>query len=224
MIKICPICKCQFSVKPSSQVVTCGCAECKAERKAQIMRARQAQKRITIPCAVCGALFSFPRCEQGHHATCSKECGVEYRRRLATERAAARKNLRKCAACGKEFQCAPSSDRQTCSRTCAAINRRLVAESNPEHLAVMRAGVAASPILQPDERHVNAKEWSLRSPAGDVHEFRNLRHFLRTHAELFDPCDLEPAHNPRAAVYLGRLRPNDRLRQCHQWHGWTWAN
>ena len=43
-----------------------------------------------------------------------------------------------------------------------------------------------NPKLRATVEHIAAKEWSLKSPTGRVFRFRNLKQFLRGHAEFFD--------------------------------------
>lgn len=71
----------------------------------------------------------------------------------------------------------------------------------------------ACPFMQPDENHVNAHSWTLRSPAGATYRFRNLAHFVRQHAGLFD-------NTVRAINGLQRLAP-DTKNHRNSWFGWT---
>lgn len=91
----------------------------------------------------------------------------------------------------------------------------------------MQRGIAASPLLQPDERHVNAREWALVAPDGTIYRFRNLRHFIREHQDLFTADELRLSGNSRnnflASFKLGHLRPGAK-HPYESWHGWRWAD
>ena len=81
-----------------------------------------------------------------------------------------------------------------------------------------------SPLLQPDERHINARYYALRAPDGTVYRGRNINHFVREHSWFFDPDDLCERYKrtTRAALGLSALRPT-RKNQLPSWKGWTWA-
>lgn len=82
-----------------------------------------------------------------------------------------------------------------------------------------------SPVCRPDENNKAASEWSLVSPAGDVHAFRNLAHFVREHPDLFEPADLirKSSTTTNAALGLAALRPRaDGTAARESWKGWTW--
>lgn len=222
MLKKCVICGAEFSVPPSNGTVTCS-KKCSSERRRR-QRLAAPLKRVTKKCVVCGAEFSVAPSMSASFSTCSPECRAEYSRRRMIERRAPDKIWRTCAVCGRMFYSPPSATVTTCRRReCTGAARSASATSRLKtHLPEMQAGLAKSPICQRDERHHNAKNWCLSSPEGKCYEFRNLRHFVRTNSELFTADELKPVGKiPRAAVYLGRLRPSlSKPRAC--WHGWTW--
>lgn len=109
----------------------------------------------------------------------------------------------------------------------SAERRRAAHLANVRITDKMRDGLATSPITQPNEANCHAKRWSICDPSGEVHEFSNLAHFVRTHPDLFDPDDLvnrtgrPTSYICRATVGLGQLRPEKKMK-VNQWKGWTW--
>ncbi|MBL9131385.1 MAG: hypothetical protein JNG86_09310 [Verrucomicrobiaceae bacterium] len=93
------------------------------------------------------------------------------------------------------------------------------------------ASIRKNPKFQACTRHIAAKEWTLRSPDGQIHTFRNLRHFIREHEALFDPADViwkaqgQSTKITWCVAYqaLARLRPGS-ARTLPGWQGWTWAS
>lgn len=223
MLKKCVICGAEFSAPPSSGTVTCS-KKCSAERRRR-QRLAEPSKRITKKCVICGNEFTVAPSMAEKFSTCSAACRAEYSRRRTTERRSAEKIWKKCAVCGRLFTSPPSATVTTCRRReCTRAARSLRAVERVEtHIPEMQAGLASSPICQPDERHHNAREWRLRAPDGTVYQFRNLRHFVRTHRELFSDDELETIKSGvcKAAFYLGRLRPT-LSSHLQSWHGWTW--
>jgi len=184
------------------------------------MLKRWADKRNMRICEICGTEFQCHPSDKT--VTCSPKCRSEKFRRKALERQA--KNIKICVCCGREFADSPSNARVTCRRKfCTAWARSNSA--NPDYEA-MRRGIAASPLLQPDERHVNARDWALIAPDGTEYRFRNLRHFIRTHQDLFTEEELRISGQknaaPIATFKLYHLRPGAK-HPYESWHGWSWA-
>lgn len=201
--------------------VTCASPACQTARRSQVMVVRHAEagKRISRPCAVCGKVFTFPRCEEGHRATCGPVCREAYRQQNAIQREDKRANRKTCTICGASFKSPPSDLRvMTCGRPACHATARAEVVPTPESIRLMLEGARRSPILQPDEHHINAKSWSLRAPDGIVYRFRNLKHFIRQNPGLFGRGEAAA----RAFAGLGNLSP-DRKNQRGSWHGWTWA-
>jgi hypothetical protein len=96
--------------------------------------------------------------------------------------------------------------------------------------AEWRASALKNPKLQATDRHIAAKEWTLKSPDGRIHTVRNLKKFIRDNPALFDDADIvwkHPEGKPnqawcRAFHALGRLRPTC-FNKLSEWQGWTWA-
>lgn len=67
------------------------------------------------------------------------------------------------------------------------------------------------------------REWSLRSPDGEIYRFRNMSYFVAEYVHLFDDYELEQIREyPRAYYMLSRLSPS-RKYKLKSWHGWTWG-
>lgn len=215
----CIICGKEFT--PRNHCVTCGAEACKMIRKSQVMTARWADRRNMKTCEICAREFQCPPSDKT--VTCSPECRAEkFRRQALTLHT---KHIKRCVCCGREFADSPSNKRVTCRRKgCTSWAHRQSA--NPDYEA-MKRGIAASPLLQPDERHVNARDWSLVAPDGTVYQFRNLRHFIRQRQELFtaEELQLSGRNNPAplASFAFGKLRPGV-MNQVESWHGWKWAH
>ena len=79
--------------------------------------------------------------------------------------------------------------------------------------------------FRPDESHIRARVWRLRSPQNvTIGPFKNLAFFIRNHRHLFLPEDtLEPVLKCRAYNGICHLNPNGKLKIVSgTWKGWTW--
>ncbi len=93
-----------------------------------------------------------------------------------------------------------------------------------------RQSARKNPRLRATDSHIAAKDWTLLGPNGQRYEFRNLKKFVREHADLFDAEDViwkEPEGKPnqawcRAFQALSRLRPTCS-KLLPEWNGWRWA-
>ncbi len=121
------------------------------------------------------------------------------------------------------------------SRRIAGMKRSTRVRANLQRLhaeckAEWRASALKNPKLQATDRHIAAKEWTLKSPDGRIHTMRNLKKFIRDNPALFDETDIvwkHPADKPnqawcRAFHALSRLRPTC-FNLLSEWQGWTWA-
>ena len=230
MLKHCCICGGGFSARPSDKRTTCGRPECRAERRRQQFvefRAKyeeyRKQHHVTVAYEICGKPMELLACKIGHKRTCSDECRRELKRRNGLAQFGGGKQLvKQCCICGKTFRTSPSVDHKTCSSKCRRELMRRIGSGND--LTCMQTGHDVSPVCQTDERHFAAKTWKLRGPDGNVYEFRNLAHFVRSHLDLFSPEHRKKCGQTiHATVMLGQLRP-DRSRPVGSWSGWTWAD
>jgi hypothetical protein len=82
-----------------------------------------------------------------------------------------------------------------------------------------------NPTMKAGIEYHSAKIWRLRDSRGRVHEFRNLKHFVRENPDLFLPEDVQWTKHGRhqycRALALNRLRPDNKWALA-QWKGWTW--
>ena len=228
MIKKCAICGAEYKAAPSALGVTCGRIECKRERRSRACAAmweKREREHIKKSCIVCGKDFIVRPCEAAVFVTCSS---IPCRREAQRQKMIARWSTRPkytCVICGKSFFASPSAHVRTCSsKKCIKELHRRDAAGRPHMLEVMRAGVKKSPILQPDEKHINARDYALRAPDGAVYQGRNLSLFVREHANFFEDFDMRPMSDTTyAASMLSTLRPT-RKRPHREWKGWTWAD
>lgn len=174
---------------------------------------------IALPSRIC------PHCKKEIHSWrpskfCSKQCSFLARR----------KPRRPCEVCG-ELCASPRA--RFCSYACMA--------KSPEHLARFdklhssecmaksqrtmrgRPQVAASTAKAVSNKA--AVRFKFRDPDGKIWEGRNISHFVREHAHLFDPPDARwrPAGKQRGLFYCTAL---SGLLQLHRhsiqtWKGWT---
>lgn len=152
-------------------------------------------------CPICGAPV-----HRGKH--CSYRCAGE-----------AKKHYRECVICGTSFACPPSNGNKTCSRECASALRAQHRADGVYDVAtaMMLKGKEASPILQGDEHHINAKVWVIVSPEGQVFECRNLAHWVREHADMLPGTSKQATDGIRKIKYgaLGK-----RKKPASTWKGW----
>lgn len=83
-------------------------------------------------------------------------------------------------------------------------------------------------ITQP-KREQTGKTWVLQSPDGNIHRFKNLRHFIRQNIHFF--THLLPLQPPQGLAWgyletqvwmnLNRLRPKHN-HHLPEWQGWRW--
>lgn len=129
----------------------------------------------------------------------------------------ARQHTRKCAVCGVAFPCSPSSYNVTCSLACSKLHRATM-ESTVSNAVIMAKARRTSPILQPDEHHINAKSWVIRAPDGQVYRCRNLKHWLRNHSDMLDGTVSQAWDGITKIKYSMQGK---RKNPSRTWKGWT---
>ena len=74
--------------------------------------------------------------------------------------------------------------------------------------------------------HVNAKEYSLKSPTGEVFLLRSLTYFIRQNMDLFQRTDRGKATISLETIrtYIACLVPKKVKNKLAVWQGWTWYN
>ena len=162
-------------------------------------------------CPVCGNTEQARSDKGRNRLACSRACN-----------SALRSNKKTCAVCGREFPCPPANNVSTCSPECRKILRARVFAGKQDvymqSLGNAHAGYDASPVCQPDENNSHAKEWIIRSPSGKTYECRNLLHFIRENAELFDGTAKQAWDGLTKIKYSMQGK---RRRKSAQWKGWT---
>ena len=99
-----------------------------------------------------------------------------------------------------------------------------------EKKAEWRASALRNPKLRATDQHIAAKEWTVVSPIGVKHTFRNLKKWVRENPDLFEPSDVEWKSNNgrpnqdwcRAFQGIARLRPGNS-KFLPEWQGWRWC-
>lgn len=151
----------------------------------------------------------------------SKRKNERQRARYAKNRKPTKNSARACVVCGKQFACPPSRQEKmkTCSPVCESKNRSSISKAQSPAVEPKRlAGLAASPRTGRFETHANAKGWKIESPKGVVYEFRNLRLWVDTHADLYNGTPDQ--------AYVGLLRVKGTLSGAvkrngtRHWRGW----
>ena len=82
----------------------------------------------------------------------------------------------------------PRSDRETLIARLKSPEMRQKAKLNQP---IATAAAQVSPKSAKGESNVHAKHWRIISPKGEVYEFDNLHHFVRTNPHLFNQKDVE---------------------------------
>lgn len=105
--------------------------------------------------------------------------------------------------------------------------REAYSEWGKQFAAAKRGAPGTGRCAKGEENHI-AKEWRLRTPSGDVVEFKSLRNWVRENAHFFDARDVEFKKNEfgtdlwcRADMGLRRLFAAKKPAQ--QWKGWRRA-
>lgn len=176
-------------------------------------------------CVVCQVQFDTPSRKR---KTCSDKCKAILIRRNALKQDHSKRIKTYhfvCEVCGNAFSVIGSKGHATTLKTCseACFKKALAASANGQDLTPMQEGYRKSPGRQPDEFNSCAKEWALKSPDGEVFRFRNMNHFVRSHAEMFKGFLNERRRTPYAAVALSNLAPW-RKHKGKNWRGWTWVD
>ena len=149
-----------------------------------------------------------------------------------------------CATCGKSFTIKRTvkKTRKVCSIKCnrptkdstergLELMRELSAEQKEARAKKTGAklkGRAGRGRQAKGTRNAHAKFYELRAPDRTLYEFKNLRHFVRTHPDLFSAdelrtyksCSPGTTYAETALRLLFSLTKDGDLK-VNQWHGWT---
>lgn len=130
-------------------------------------------------------------------------------------------HTRTCAVCGKAFRCPPSADTVCCSPACSKAHRQALYASGvyDQNTAKMLTAKEASPLLQPNAQHVNAKSWVICAPNGKVYECRNLLNWCREHADLLPGAPRQAWGGLSKIKYS--MQGKRQRNPSKSWKGWT---
>lgn len=152
------------------------------------------------PCPICGK-------DKGRNKNaCSMACYAK----LKTQ-------TKICVVCGKEFNNPPSGDTVTCSPECSRVNRQNKKEELLEKLEKAHGVISTHPLTGPFETHIRATEWKIQSPDGQIYECRNLKLWLREHADLLDGTVAQAWDGITKIKYSMQGK---RKNPSRQWKGW----
>lgn len=124
-----------------------------------------------------------------------------------------------CTVCGKEFPCPPANLNVTCSPGCSKENRKRLAAAGVNNAALEKAHerLPTHPLTGRFETHINAKEWVIQDPAGNVHKCRNLLLWLREHEDMLDGTPRQAWDGLTKIKYSMQGKRKNKL---YQWKGW----
>lgn len=158
--------------------------------------------RDSLPCPVCGK----PRGRNKN--ACSMECYAK----LKT-------NHKTCIVCGSTFADPQCNDTVTCSPECSKKHRQNLYESgiNTAALAKAHEMIPFSPLTGPFTTNINARDWVIQSPDGQIYECRNLKLWLREHADMLDGTVSQAWDGISKIKYSAQGK---RKNPSYQWKGW----
>lgn len=155
-------------------------------------------------CPICGAPLG-----RRNKKACSRKCY-----------SALRQHTKDCTVCGTAFPCSPSADTVTCSSDCSRQHRKNMAEEGKFDAALTKVHTTMPdhPLTGKFETHVNAKEWVIQSPIGQVYKCRNLKLWLREHEDLLDGTVKQAWDGITKIKYTMQGK---RKNPSKSWKGWT---
>ena len=157
---------------------------------------------IDNTCPICG------KPKGRNKNTCSMDCYAKWKTQHKI-----------CIVCGTIFCDPQSNDTLTCSPDCSKKHRQdlytkgVYAESLEKAHEVM----SIRPLTGPFETNINARDWVIQSPDGQIYECRNLKLWLREHAEMLDGT-VEQAWDGISKIKY--TMQGKRKFPSHQWKGW----
>lgn len=148
--------------------------------------------------------------------------------------------IKKCVVCGKEFKASPSAKIITCSKECLKIRRGQVSRGRKMPQAAierisevakargltdnLKKGTLASmksPKSGRFDTNINAKDWTLISPSGEMYKCHSMTNFIRKNPQLFDIDGSDEEVN-RVAAGFRVIKANTKFnRKGQSYHGWT---
>lgn len=139
---------------------------------------------------------------------CSRSCYSTYR-----------SNVKKCVICGAEFYDAKSNMTVTCSKVCSRLHRQQMHADGKYTGTLDKAHEIAKthPLTGRFDTHMHAKTWIIQSPTGEIYNCRNLKNWLRDHADLIDGTVSQAWDGISKIKYTMQGK---RKNKSHQWKGW----
>jgi predicted nucleic acid-binding Zn ribbon protein len=128
-------------------------------------------------------------------------------------------NMKTCIICGKEFADSQGNMTKTCSPECSSANRKQLHEHGVYDGTLKKAHEAftTNPLTGRFETNVNAKEWVIQSPDGDIYTCRNLMLWLREHEDMLDGTVIQAWNG---IVQIKHSMLGKRKNKSYQWKGW----
>jgi len=184
---------CAVCDRPKGKNKICCSAEC--------LEKHREQQRKT--CVVCGEKY------KKNKICCSIECRIKYRQQWKT-----------CVVCGEKFPDPQSNNRKCCSKECSTINRKNMGtdEAHINTLKNLRAAGEAFAKAHTGEKEVNSKYWEIQSHDGTIYKCQNLKHFIRTHQDLFDGT-VEQARSGFSMIKSTAQGKREK-NPVYSWKGW----
>lgn len=158
--------------------------------------------KSSTPCPICG------KPNGRNKITCSMACYAKWK----TQHKA-------CIVCGATFADPQSNPTVTCSTECSKKHRQELYAAGIYDDALTRAheALTSSPLTGRFDTHVNAKEWIIQAPDGQIYECRNLLNWLRDHADMLNGT---PRQAWDGIAKIKYTMQGKRKNPSHQWKGW----
>jgi len=124
-----------------------------------------------------------------------------------------------CIVCGTTFADPQSNDTVTCSPDCSKIHRQnlYVKGVNTASLKKAHEALPVHPLTGPFVTNINARDWVIQSPSGQIYECRNLRLWLRDHEDMLDGTVVQAWDGISKIKYTMQGK---RKFKSYQWKGW----
>ena len=222
---VCVVCGKTFSITGMSTQMTCS----KKCRKAHYRRLKTVVHHKT--CKECGKAFttdSYHRMQKFCSAKCRRIVQARHARATAPKRVIWRNQI--CVICGRSRRMKSvlyHNASKTCSQKCQTELRRQhslnLPPLPPETCRSIAEKMAAHPMTGHFVTNRNAKDFSLKSPDGEIFQFRNLSLFVDIRRDLFVKIygSVESIKLKTVAIGLSSLGPRCKRRK-NSWYGWTW--
>ena len=197
------------------------------------LQSKQRRVNLNNTCMMCGQTFVVnPRTRK--RKMCSRKCLRKFMlhrlKNIDRSHLIVWRSLT-CVVCGKTFQQTGKqfnsySPKRTCSPECKLERQRqtgLMTQLSPEAYKIIGEKAAAHPKTGHFETNQHAKDYSLKSPDGEIFQFRNLALFIDRHQELIASTvgGMKYYKFTNARSGLSVLAPWRKDRQG-SWHGWKW--